>query len=327
MRHIKSFDAFPVRPVAESRKTDRRDFITGLVTTIGMVPLTAWGVYRIIRSLADEYRSVDNSPKWAASLTVSKPALGFMDGLYSSDPEYPERLERVRDMVKRDFESLEEELELTQKMYDAIVLAGVRVGPDALMRSAFMAGVRSGDFDKAAKYHAWLGNGILPEKASRKAAEHEMDLFGSREELEGDQAVAGPVGAGSSDAAEALREELRRLGHSEHRRELTSNGPITRDLARAVSEVLRRYKEEMPEVRITITAGNDKYHRSGKRTWHNKGRAVDLKIHPYDDETSGAFISVMRQYMRENPRFWFRDEYKDPSPGATGPHFHLQVKR
>ena len=325
MQNLVTYQDFRPALEAAGQKYDaeRRDFLTGLATTFGLLPLTGWGIYRVARALADDYRGVDQRPRWAAGLTLSGPGRKFLERVYKAGPGLEARISGVEDMLHREFEELErreEDLELTQRMYDAIVMAGVRVGAEELSRSAFMANVRAGDFAAAAKSHGWLEGGQLEGDAARKAAEFESELFLSRSEI----GRAGVAAAGHG--ADMLRDALGRLGYREKGGEISSGGPVTPELARAVSEVLGRFKAEMPDVMVTVTAGNDRFHRRFARSQHKHGRAVDLVIDPYDRETAAAFTAILDEYRREDPKFRYLDEYRTPSAVATGGHFHLQYR-
>jgi len=307
----------------EGEDQSRRDFLTGLVTTIGLIPLTGWGVYRIIRSLFDDYSGVDNTPRWATGLRLSEPGWKFLAGVYKSDPGHVGRAAEVEEMLHREFAQLErdeEEVELTQKMYDAIVLAGVRVGAEALYKSAFLASVKSGDFDQAARAHEWLEGGALEGDALERAVEFERDLFLSRKKIRPVKDVAFSAGNG----AEILRDALNRLGYEEKENVIDSAGPIDPGLARAVALVLSDYREEMPNVQVVVTAGNDRYHRRFRRTQHRLGLAEDLVIRPYNRENADALIDVLEDHVSRDPRLKYVDEYRFPSKVATGGHFHLQ---
>lgn len=329
MRNLSTFEQWSHEGRTEEYDPGRRYFLTGLAGTLGLgwvsVKFIAW----LIRLLTDDYRSIGNAEVWASSLKLSSPSKKFLDKTYGRDKTYPDRLAKVQDMLKEQFIKLEDEendLALTQKAYDAVVLAGVRVGPDTLSGSEFLEAIMSGDIRLALGLHEGLGEGVLPGDADKKAAEFERSLLKSGVRKDSDEPMTAGTGGG-----DYLRANLRRLGYSEKigapgdpGPQLTSAGDITMGLARAVSDVLARYKEAMPDVRVEITAGNDKHHRMYKRTLHNKGRAVDLTIYPYNDETSAAFLEVIRDYRAENPELAFKDEYRNPSRVATGPHYHLE---
>jgi len=317
MRNILPFREHRVH---EAKNTSRRDFLTGVITTFGLLPITGLGVYRVIRSLFDDYSGVDDTAQLAGGMSLSEPGRKFLDGVYKSDPGYKSRVKEVEEMLRREF--AEEEVEVTQKMYDAIVMAGVRVGARGLSRSAFLANVKAGEMEEAAEAHQWLEGGALKGDALEKAVEFERDLFQSRRKMRpvsDDKVTAG-------NGADILRDALEELGYQEKGREISSGGEISPGLARAVSAILRQYRQDMPDVDVVVTAGNDMFHRKFRRTQHKLGLAVDLVIRPYNRENATAFIDILEDYKAQDPKFRYVDEYRYPSAVATGGHFHLQYK-
>jgi len=128
----------------------------------------------------------------------------------------------------------------------------------------------------------------------------------------------------NEDASE-LRSTLSTLGYSEKSGELTSGGDISDELSGIVSEILKSYKSLKPDVKVTITSGNDKFHKGiGYKSKHTLGQAVDLVIQPYNSENADAFISILDSYKSKDSNFNYIDEYRNPSSSSTGGHFHLQ---
>jgi peptidoglycan hydrolase-like protein with peptidoglycan-binding domain len=125
------------------------------------------------------------------------------------------------------------------------------------------------------------------------------------------------------ESASELRSTLDDLGHDEKGNELTSGGQITDEISGIVSDVLRDYAEVKPKVKVVVTAGNDKFHKT-RKSRHTTGQAVDLVIKPYNSENARAFMNVLNNYKSKNSKFSYIDEYTNPSEGATGGHFHLQ---
>jgi hypothetical protein len=128
---------------------------------------------------------------------------------------------------------------------------------------------------------------------------------------------------GLKESASELRGTLDDLGHDEKGNELTSGGQITDEISGIVSDVLKDYAEVKPKVKIVVTAGNDNFHK-GSKSRHTTGQAVDLVLKPYNSENAKAFMNVLNKYKSKDGKFSYIDEYTNPSPGATGPHFHLQ---
>lgn len=128
-----------------------------------------------------------------------------------------------------------------------------------------------------------------------------------------------------SESSSQLRSTLQNLGYQEKNNEISSGGEISKEISDIVSGILKDFKEINPDVNVVVTAGNDDYHQNvGYTSKHSKGNAVDLVLKPYNSQTSSAFIGVLNKYKQKNNKFNFIDEYKNPSKGATGGHFHLE---
>jgi hypothetical protein len=133
-----------------------------------------------------------------------------------------------------------------------------------------------------------------------------------------------------NETAQDLRNTLKSLGsnYSEKGDELTSGGgDVDTKLTKIVSELLTLFKEKEPNVKVRITAGDDETHRGEKykNSLHNKGKAIDLTIDPYNSSTAKSFTTLVSELQKKYPDFGFLDEYKKQSPNATGPHYHLQI--
>ncbi len=128
-----------------------------------------------------------------------------------------------------------------------------------------------------------------------------------------------------NEAADEIRATLNDLGYSEKGRELTSGGDVTDELSGIVTDILKDYKSTKPNVKVTVTSGNDKFHKNlSYNSKHKAGQAVDLVIAPYNADNAKAFIEILNKYKSQNNKFNFIDEYTNPSAAATGGHFHLQ---
>lgn len=128
-----------------------------------------------------------------------------------------------------------------------------------------------------------------------------------------------------NENASDLRATLSNLGYVEKGNEISSGGDISDELSNIVSEILKKYKFENPEVKVVVTSGNDDFHKNlGYKSKHTAGQAIDLVIQPYNSKTSRAFISIIDFYKSKDSNFNYIDEYKNPSQAATGGHFHLQ---
>jgi hypothetical protein len=127
------------------------------------------------------------------------------------------------------------------------------------------------------------------------------------------------------EAAEDIRSTLGSLGYQEKGSELSSGGQITDQLSTVVNNILKDFKSAKPDVKVTITGGNDKFHQGlGYESKHTLGQAVDLVLDPYNPDSANAFIQVLNKYKAQDNKFSFIDEYTNPSGAATAGHFHLQ---
>ena len=135
---------------------------------------------------------------------------------------------------------------------------------------------------------------------------------------------------------------------------LTSNGDISEKLKNYASNVFENissfwssYNDENGNnpggMQVLITAGNDTSHLESKSTAHRQGRGLDMTIRNLNG-TNFTKISdtTLKQIPDYGPLDWvltriqelipfdgnmgdYLDEYRYPSPGATGPHLHLNT--
>ena len=127
-----------------------------------------------------------------------------------------------------------------------------------------------------------------------------------------------------NETAEDLRNTLDTLGYGEKGNELSSGGEISNDLSSIVSQILSDYKKTNPSVKVTVTGGNDNFHKKlGYKSKHTEGKAVDVTLNPYNQQNAGVFKKILDKYTKGD--FSYIDEYENPSGSATAGHFHLQV--
>lgn len=128
-----------------------------------------------------------------------------------------------------------------------------------------------------------------------------------------------------NESVTKLRKTLDDLGFKEKGSELTSGGDIGDEITNIVSEILETYKKTNPNVGVTLTSGNDLFHKNlGYVSSHSKGMAIDVVISPYNNKNASDFIKILKDTKDKYPNFTFIDEYKNPSKSSTGGHFHLQ---
>jgi hypothetical protein len=124
--------------------------------------------------------------------------------------------------------------------------------------------------------------------------------------------------------ADELRDKLSDLGYTEKSKELSSGGDITDDIQRITEVVLSEFKKIAPEVKVTVTGGNDAFHHNlSYVSRHTKGQAVDLVVTPNTPETRSKMISVLDRVSDGTPGFSYIDEYTNPTKAATAGHFHI----
>lgn len=124
--------------------------------------------------------------------------------------------------------------------------------------------------------------------------------------------------------ADRLRRVLSELGYFEKGRELSNNDDITAETADMGIAVMKKIKEKVPNVTVTMTGGNDLYHSRFPNSRHNKGRGLDFVISPPTKENIAKVKEVLQGFAAGNqPNFKFIDEYANPTRNASGRHFHF----
>jgi hypothetical protein len=134
------------------------------------------------------------------------------------------------------------------------------------------------------------------------------------------------VGSGTGANANKLRTTLRSLGYSEKGSEIDNGGvDITPAIEKVGSSIFTTIKTELPNLKITVTGGNDKYHQTlSYNSRHKMGNALDFVIYPYDITTLDKVVNILRRYAAgNNPNFRFIDEYRNLTAAGTGNHFHI----
>jgi hypothetical protein len=114
------------------------------------------------------------------------------------------------------------------------------------------------------------------------------------------------VSQGKTPVADALRKLLDKNYIVEKGAELSSNGDITEDLKNAVVAFQNKIKSNKAgfgfinaNKPVTITAGNDTYHRTygdkANRTTHSRGLAIDLRTTGFKDSEVKAMMSALKE--------------------------------
>ena len=132
-------------------------------------------------------------------------------------------------------------------------------------------------------------------------------------------------GATVNESSQELRSTLSKLGYKEKGSEIASGGEITDELSSIVSKILSDFKQSNPNVSVTVTGGNDKFHQGlNYKSKHTEGKAVDMVIDPFNNENANTFVTLLDKYKGQDSKFSYIDEYRHPSGAATAGHFHLQ---
>jgi peptidoglycan hydrolase-like protein with peptidoglycan-binding domain len=128
-----------------------------------------------------------------------------------------------------------------------------------------------------------------------------------------------------NESASDLRTTLSSLGYKEKNSEISSGGEVSDQLTSIVDKILQQFKALQPNVVVTVTGGNDRFHKTvGYTSKHTTGQAIDLTLQPLNQETKSAFVSVLDHYKSSDAKFSYINEYDNPSDAATAGHFHLQ---
>lgn len=111
-------------------------------------------------------------------------------------------------------------------------------------------------------------------------------------------------------------------------RELESGGPLKDEVDNVIADIIRDFKETNPDVKITISGGNDKFHHGIKKyvSQHTLGNAIDLTLNPATREVKRDFEKLLDKYKAKIPNFRYINEYDHPTQFSTGGHFHLELR-
>ena len=127
-----------------------------------------------------------------------------------------------------------------------------------------------------------------------------------------------------NESIEELRSTIDNLGYEEKGQELTSGGQIGDEITKIVSEILKDFKQLSPKTAVKITSGNDSFHQQKiSKSKHPQGRAIDITINPYNNETAGIFSKIVEKYKKQY-NLYFLNEYVNKTENTTGGHFHIQ---
>ena len=94
--------------------------------------------------------------------------------------------------------------------------------------------------------------------------------------------------------------------------------------------VLQAMRTEAPNIRITITAGNDLYHHNKVKNYtsrHEIGNAIDFTINNPTATNLELVKKVLNSFIVGPKNWYYLDEYGEPTAVASGAHFHLSLPR
>tara|TARA_A100001515_G_scaffold142304_1_gene140806 strand:- start:303 stop:1487 length:1185 start_codon:yes stop_codon:yes gene_type:complete len=146
--------------------------------------------------------------------------------------------------------------------------------------------------------------------------------------------MARPDFTGPTPNADRFRKGLEELGYKEKVDppgavgELSNGGDIKSITADMGLEVLKEIKKQAPNVKITMTAGNDKYHQVIKDakmyvSRHTWGGAFDFVFYPVEEKYKKIILEILQGFSAANTPFRFLDEYKSLTAAGSGKHFHF----
>ena len=109
---------------------------------------------------------------------------------------------------------------------------------------------------------------------------------------------------------------------------LTGEGGAQGDRQREGAQVSDKLIELAQKIKSSVpgfagfTGFNDNHHKDKEDTVHNRGRALDFALKPAPSREEGKKIEDQLRKLGAN---YVRDEYNNPSSGATGGHIHASV--
>lgn len=166
---------------------------------------------------------------------------------------------------------------------------------------------------------------VLEQPSSDRVAAAKAQFNASANVQTGTTSVDVPGFSGETPQADRVRAVLPTLGYYEKGKELSSGGDITFEMANATIAVLSTIKSRLPNLTLTITAGNDRYHQLySANSRHAPGRGVDFVISNPTSQSIAAVEDILLAFTAGNaPNFRYLNEYEVSTAYATGKHFHI----
>ena len=112
--------------------------------------------------------------------------------------------------------------------------------------------------------------------------------------------------------------------------ELSSGGDITSSSATMIITVLTSIRELEPNIRITLTSGNDLYHHNKIKDYtsrHEIGNAIDFTVNNPTAENLDKIKKILNSFIVGPKNWYYLDEYGSPTKASNGSHFHLSLPR
>lgn len=130
---------------------------------------------------------------------------------------------------------------------------------------------------------------------------------------------------GPTPYADQVRTAIAAAGYIEDGRDLSTNGDLTPGITAFTIALIKKIKQGLPDVMVTFNAGNDTWHASlGRPSRHTEGEGIDFSINPYNATTSAVVDDYLDRFaVMNDPYVRYENEYRYPSSGSTGGHYHI----
>jgi peptidoglycan hydrolase-like protein with peptidoglycan-binding domain len=127
------------------------------------------------------------------------------------------------------------------------------------------------------------------------------------------------------ESADELRRTMDSIGVNEKGSEISSGGEITTEISKISGNIFKQIKAKLPDIHITVTAGNDRFHQNlGYMSKHKMGQSIDFTINPYNSENNQIITKILDSVKSALPKFKYINEYINPSRNSTGGHYHIE---
>lgn len=109
-------------------------------------------------------------------------------------------------------------------------------------------------------------------------------------------------------------------------RDATTGGALEQRIVNISNDIFKSVASIDKNIRITVTAGNDKWHQENISydSKHKVGKALDFTIEPATSQNKTLVTNILNSFKSKETGFSFINEYDSPSAQATGGHFHIE---